>query len=73
LDANGETVTAGLADAVPTVDTVPRGCALGDALLLGAGVVDETRPLERGDVAQPARRKSAATAIEDADFGLMLL
>jgi hypothetical protein len=68
LDANGESVTAGLADAVPTADTVPRGCAL----LLGAGVVDETRPLERGDVAQPPRRRSAATAIEDPNFGLML-
>jgi hypothetical protein len=45
---------------------------VGDALLLGAGVVDETRPLEREAVAQPARRKSAATAIEDPDFRLML-
>jgi hypothetical protein len=49
------------------------GCALGDALPLGEGVEDETRPLERGDVAHPARSRSAATARDDPTLELMLL
>ena len=54
-------MTAGLAEAVPTAD----------ALLLGAGVDDETRPLDRVVVAQATSRTSGIAATDDRN--LMLL
>jgi len=48
-------MTAGLAEAVPAAD----------ALLLGAGVEDETTPLDRVVVAQAARRRSTTVAMDD--------
>jgi len=59
-EEKGETVAAGLADAVPTADTVAPG----------AGVEDDTRPLDFAVVAQAARNNSAI-AVDD--FSLMFL
>jgi hypothetical protein len=66
-DENGETVTAGLAEAVPA-----DAPTVAEAVALGIGDLDELNVLDVA-VAQPARTRSATAKMEDLSVELMLV